>query len=132
MRSEIEGHAPFGHIVLWDVFGEMVPAFSMARAAFIGGSLAPVGGQNFLEPLSYGVTPVIGPYWSNFAWVGQEIIDSKLVRQADNWEGVLNEILDITRKASKPARIKNAFSKYIETRSGGIEKACEAIVRNLS
>lgn len=131
LRSEIDGHAPFGSVVLWDVFGEMVPAFSMARAAFIGGSLAPVGGQNFLEPLSYGITPVIGPYWSNFAWVGQEIIDSKLVRQADNWEGVLEEILDITKRASKPDRVKNAFNKYLETRSGGIDLACEAIIRNL-
>lgn len=131
LRSEIEGHAPFGHIVIWDVFGEMVPAFSMARAAFIGGSLAPVGGQNFLEPLSYGVTPVIGPYWSNFAWVGQEIIDNKLVRQADDWEGVLNELLDVTKKASKPDRVKASFEKYIKDRRGGIDMACEAIVRNL-
>lgn len=131
LRSEIEGHAPYGHIVLWDVFGEMVPALSMSRAAFIGGSLAPVGGQNFLEPLSYGITPVIGPYWSNFAWVGQEIIDSKLVRQADNWEGVLQELLDVTRKASKPDRVKKAFKKYLKDRRGGVELACKAIVRNL-
>ncbi|WP_419784709.1 3-deoxy-D-manno-octulosonic acid transferase [Maridesulfovibrio sp.] len=54
LRSEIENTVPFGHIVLWDVFGEMQSAFSLARAAFIGGSLAPVGGQNFLEPLAYG------------------------------------------------------------------------------
>ncbi|WP_031481980.1 3-deoxy-D-manno-octulosonic acid transferase [Maridesulfovibrio frigidus] len=132
LRSEVDGKVPLGHIVLWDVFGEMLSAFSLARAAFIGGSLAPVGGQNFLEPLSYGVTPVIGPYWTNFNWVGKDIFAKKLARQADDYEGVLKNLLLISKKAPKPDKVKKDFEKYLENMRGGTELACEAILRNLS
>lgn len=132
LRSEIDGSAPFGHVVLWDVFGEMSSAFSLARAAFIGGSLAPVGGQNFLEPLSHGVTPVIGPYWSNFTWVGEEIFESKLARQEKDWESVLKALLDISKRAFKPEKVKKDFEKYLDGMRGGTDAACAAIKRNLN
>lgn len=131
LRSEVDNTVPFGHIVLWDVFGEMQSAFSLARAAFIGGSLAPVGGQNFLEPLSYGVTPVIGPYWSNFTWVGEEIFEKKLARQEQDWEGVLKALLDISKRAFKPEKVKKDFEQYLADMRGGTEAVCEAIKRNL-
>lgn len=127
LRSEIENHAPFGHVVLWDIFGEMNSALSLARAAFIGGSLAPVGGQNFLEPLTYGITPVIGPYWSNFTWVGEKIFDQKLARQEKDWESVLQALLDISKRASKPEKVKKDFEKYLEKMRGGTDAACAAI-----
>lgn len=131
LRSEIKGTAPFGHVVLWDVFGEMNSAFSLARAAFIGGSLAPVGGQNFLEPLAYGVTPVIGPYWSNFTWVGEDIFEKKLARQEKDWESVLQALLDVSKRAFKPEKVKKSFEKYLENMRGGTDAACAAIKRNM-
>lgn len=132
LRSEITTNAPFGHVVLWDVFGELNSAFSLARAAFIGGSLAPVGGQNFLEPLGYGLTPVIGPHWSNFTWVGEEIFEKKLARQEKDWESVLSALLEIGKKAPKPEKVKKDFEKYLEEMRGGTDAACAAIKRNLS
>jgi len=42
-----------GMILLWDTFGELNAAYAEARAVFVGGSLAPLGGQNFLEPLKF-------------------------------------------------------------------------------
>ncbi|CCO23934.1 3-deoxy-D-manno-octulosonic acid transferase [Maridesulfovibrio hydrothermalis] len=131
LRSEIKTNAPFGYVILWDVFGEMLSAFSLARAAFIGGSLAPVGGQNFLEPLSYGITPVIGPYWSNFTWVGKEIFEKKLARQEKDWKSVLKALLDVSKRAFKPEKVKKDFEKYLENMRGGTEAACDAIKRNL-
>jgi len=50
-RSAMKKPAQDGTVVLWDVFGELNKAYQCASAAFVGGSLAPVGGQNFLEPL---------------------------------------------------------------------------------
>ncbi|WP_027720989.1 3-deoxy-D-manno-octulosonic acid transferase [Maridesulfovibrio zosterae] len=131
LRSEITDKVPFGHTVLWDVFGEMNSAFSLARVAFIGGSLAPVGGQNFLEPLAYGIVPVIGPYWSNFTWVGDDIFNNKLARQENDWEGVLNSLLEVSKRAPKPDKVKKDFEKYLVDMRGGTDAVCAAIKRNL-
>ncbi|MFW5837165.1 MAG: 3-deoxy-D-manno-octulosonic acid transferase, partial [Desulfovibrionaceae bacterium] len=59
LRSQAEQPVPFGTTLLWDGFGELGLAYWLAKAAFVGGSLAPLGGQNFLEPLACGVVPVM-------------------------------------------------------------------------
>ncbi len=128
LRSEINGHVNSGTVVLWDTMGELSPAYELAQTAFVGGSLAPVGGQNFLEPLTCGLKPVIGPYWSNFFWIGREIIDQKLVIQVNNWQE-LSEVL--LKKLSQPLQreqTKDAVIDYVRNRQGGTGQACKVIV----
>jgi 3-deoxy-D-manno-octulosonic-acid transferase len=82
-RSALTGAAEPGSVVLWDRFGEMNQAYALARRAFVGGSLARLGGQNFLEPLAQGVLPCVGPHTRNFDWVGEDIFDGLVFRSAD-------------------------------------------------
>ncbi len=117
------GGAPLsgGSVVLWDVFGELGLGYAMCEAAFVGGSLAPLGGQNFLEPLSAGVAPVIGPSWENFSWVGEEIIEEGLLHVADHWRGVANALTASVENPSDRARVRRAASEYMASRQGGAE-----------
>jgi 3-deoxy-D-manno-octulosonic-acid transferase len=48
LRSETKTQVTAGTVILWDTFGELLPAFKLCKSAFVGGSLAPLGGQNFL------------------------------------------------------------------------------------
>ena len=59
LRSQANPPVAPGTVILWDTFSELTQAYNVARAAFVGGSLAPLGGQNFLEALACGVIPVI-------------------------------------------------------------------------
>ena len=127
LRSRITEPVDRGTIILWDAMGEMLFAYQLASAAFVGGSLAPLGGQNFLEPLTCGIKPVIGPHWTNFSWIGKEIITQKLVFQAQNWQEAA-EIL--TRKSSqRPQReeTRQETIAYVESRRGGTEQTCTTI-----
>jgi 3-deoxy-D-manno-octulosonic-acid transferase len=127
LRSETKTGVPAGSVVLWDTFGELLPAYRHAKTAFIGGSLAPLGGQNFLEALVNGVLPIIGPSWENFAWVGSEIIDSGLLRVAGDWEEVAACLLrDMDRPSSREDVINRAL-EFIKTHQGGTAKACQEI-----
>lgn len=132
LRSEIEGTATPGTIILWDTIGEMGAAFGLARAAFIGGTLAPVGGQNFLEPLAVGVVPVIGPHWANFAWVGREVVDSGLVRERHTWREVLDELLRLMAHPPARSQIIKEFETYVAERTGGSQTACTHIAQSLT
>jgi 3-deoxy-D-manno-octulosonic-acid transferase len=131
LRSKTERQISAGNVILWDTFGELLPAYRLAESAFVGGSLAPLGGQNFLEALVSGVIPIIGPWWDNFAWVGIEIIESGLLRVAGDWKQVADLLLKDL--ASPPSRkdVINAALQFIETRRGGTEKACRRIVDSL-
>jgi 3-deoxy-D-manno-octulosonic-acid transferase len=127
LRSRITGPVRPGSIILWDTMGEMLFAYQLARAAFVGGSLAPLGGQNFLEPLTCGLKPVIGPHWSNFIWIGQEIIDQQLVFQAKDWQEAADLLLQNAAEPPPRGLIRQEISAYVESRRGGTEKTCTTI-----
>jgi 3-deoxy-D-manno-octulosonic-acid transferase len=56
-------------IYLADTLGELGLFYRAARAAFIGGSLVPHGGQNPIEPALLGCPILHGPHMHNFAAV---------------------------------------------------------------
>lgn len=116
-----------GSIILWDTMGEMLFAYQLAAAAFVGGSLAPLGGQNFLEPLSYGLRPVIGPYWSNFLWIGREIMDQQLVFQAKDWQEAAELLVRNVSESPQREQTRQKVMAYVSSRRGGTEKTCTTI-----
>jgi 3-deoxy-D-manno-octulosonic-acid transferase len=131
LRSLTEGPVPAGSVVLWDTFGELPFAYQHAKTAFIGGSLAPLGGQNFLEALVNGVRPVIGPSWENFAWVGPEIIESGLLRVAGDWKDVAALLIEDIDSSLDRQAVTAAAHNYINERRGGTLKACRHIAECL-
>jgi 3-deoxy-D-manno-octulosonic-acid transferase len=127
LRSEITQPTPRGSVILWDTFGELTHAYHLATAAFVGGTLAPLMGQNFLEPLISGVLPVIGPYWKGFHWVGEEIIERGLVRVAHDWKEVANILArDVIKPASR-GKIREEALRYVKNHQGGTAIACRLI-----
>ncbi|MGE4553629.1 MAG: 3-deoxy-D-manno-octulosonic acid transferase [Desulfovibrionaceae bacterium] len=139
LRSRCQGQsqggttAP-GSVLLWDTFGELGRAYALARAAFVGGSLAPLGGQNFLEPLAAGLRPVIGPHWANFAWVGRDIVRAGLVTEAKDADAVLAALLAGLRAEPDPdgrARTRAAFEAFTAPRRGGALAVCTLVAETL-
>lgn len=53
-------------IVVVDEIGVLFGLYGVASVAFIGGSIVPRGGQNILEPLSWGVPVLHGPHMEDF------------------------------------------------------------------
>jgi 3-deoxy-D-manno-octulosonic-acid transferase len=63
-RRSRTGRAPLapGEVLILDTFGELPAVFSRARFAFVGGTLAPTGGHNVLEPAHAGRAVLFGPH----------------------------------------------------------------------
>jgi len=127
LRSDIKTQIPDGAVILWDVFGELDLAYAQASAAFVGGTLAPLGGQNFLEPLISGITPVIGPFWDNFKWVGKEILDLGIVHQAVSWKEVAEILIAAIMNPQPRETVRQQAGAYIKKRQGGTDIACRLI-----
>ncbi|MHB9131293.1 MAG: 3-deoxy-D-manno-octulosonic acid transferase [Armatimonadota bacterium] len=54
--------APPDAVIILDTIGELARAYALCTAAFVGGSLAPIGGHSVLEPLGLGKPAVFGPH----------------------------------------------------------------------
>jgi len=132
IRSRIDGTVKKGAVVLWDTFGELRDAYAMATTAFVGGSLAPLGGQNFLEPLACGVVPVIGPSYHNFLWVGETIFKEGLVCQAANWETAVDQMIATLKNPVPHESVCRRAKNYVQDRTGGTRQACQLIENYLN
>ncbi len=130
-RSETSTACPPGTVVVWDVFGELAGAYSLAKTAFIGGSLLNLGGQNFLEPLVFGLRPLIGPYWSNFAWVSRDIVDAGLVREVHDENELCAALLAQLDSEESRQQVIEQVQDYLAPRKGGTRLAAGEILHFL-
>jgi len=66
-RAAGEDPSPGVALYVADTLGELGLFYRLARAAFVGGSLVPHGGQNPLEPARLDCPVLMGPHAWNFA-----------------------------------------------------------------
>ena len=90
-------------INLIDEIGHLEGLFSKADIAFIGGSLIPRGGQNFLEAVKFSLPISSGKSFYNFQEIAEDLITMEILEVANSAE----EIKDIWKKqlSSAPDRI---------------------------
>ena len=58
-----------------DTLGEMMTFLGASQAAFVGGSLAPIGGHNTLEPALLSLPICVGPHTFNFVEVTKRLTE---------------------------------------------------------
>jgi len=66
-RTQAPLPAPADRVHLGDTMGEMAFYYAACDVAVIGGSFAPLGGQNLIEALAAGAPVIVGPHMYNFA-----------------------------------------------------------------
>ncbi|HIQ37527.1 MAG TPA: hypothetical protein EYH36_05975 [Desulfocapsa sulfexigens] len=115
-------------VIIRDVFGELINAYQKADAAFVGGSLAPLGGQNFIEAFMNGVVPVTGSFISDFSWTGSEVFDKGLAKKGSTKEEVLQLLVTMLKKPTDKRLLQKKANKYIQSKQGGSRKTCQHVV----
>jgi 3-deoxy-D-manno-octulosonic-acid transferase len=88
--------APEVQVLLLDTVGELVRFFPSAWAVFVGGTIAPLGGHNVLEPAAHAKAVAFGPHTDNVAEAAQALRTAgggALVQTpgelAEYWDGLL-------------------------------------------
>ena len=93
----MESPAPIaaGAVFLLDSIGELASVYSLATAAFVGGSLVPSGGHNPLEPAQFGVPVAMGPNYQNFRGIVDRLQSRNAIRIAapEELQSALAELL---------------------------------------
>lgn len=82
--------------IVVDVIGPLYDLYGIADCAFVGGSLVPKGGQNLMEPASWGCPVIFGPHTSNFeeaALILQREGGGIMVRNSNELFEVINRLL---------------------------------------
>ena len=66
-----------GGVILGDSMGEMSFYYALSDIVIMGGSLLPLGGQNFIEACALGRPIILGEHTFNFQQASTDVIDSR-------------------------------------------------------
>jgi len=111
---------------LGDSLGEMALYYSLADVALLGGSFAPLGGQNLIEAAACGCAVVIGPHTFNFSEVAERAVAAgAAVRVADMAQALKAVAEVLTSDApQRQARAQDFAAAY----GGAVARTVEALV----
>lgn len=124
-------------IVVWNRFGDLKELYAMADYVFVGGSLAPLGGQNFLEALVYGIIPHTGIYLHNFLWAfemqnrGKNLAEENLLCLHESAAMLEETFLALPEeKSAQHAKIQERFKIWLKPLIGDTKRIMQEILEN--
>ncbi|MBP5216193.1 MAG: 3-deoxy-D-manno-octulosonic acid transferase [Alphaproteobacteria bacterium] len=92
LRSENQPITPETEVYLADTIGEMGMWYELSPIVFVGGSLIPHGGQNFMEPSRYRAAVIVGPHMHNFTDAMNRAKHADAIMQVND----VLELIDLT------------------------------------
>lgn len=119
-------------VVLGDTLGEMDFYYAAADVAVIGGSFAPLGGQNLIEACAAGTPAVLGPHMFNFAEATRLALDAGAAQQAADAVGAMREALALLDDPGKRRAMAEAGRRLCEAHRGATTRQLAACLRLLN
>jgi 3-deoxy-D-manno-octulosonic-acid transferase len=114
-------------VFLGDTMGELPVFLAAADAAFVGGSLLPVGGHNVLEPAALGVPVAFGPHMFNFAQISQMLLDAGAAEQVDGAAALGETMQRWLGNASLRTRVGENGRRVVEVNRGALERVLRLV-----
>jgi 3-deoxy-D-manno-octulosonic-acid transferase len=114
---------------LWlgDSLGEMALYYGLSQVALLGGSFAPLGGQNLIEATACGCPVVMGPHTFNFDQAAQlaEAAGAAL-RVQDMAQAVTTALQMVCFSPDENAHIQ-ACNQFAQSHRGAAQRTAQAL-----
>lgn len=113
-------------LLIIDTVGELFDLYGAAQAAFVGGSLVDLGGQNILEPIAWGIPTIHGPHMQKFTWALDAVKGHTIVVNDATELG--QAIADILMQPERHAAMAQRARERLIMARGGTERYLNAIL----
>lgn len=125
------GFAP-ADVWLGDSLGEMALYLGMADVALLGGSFAPLGGQNLIEAAACGCPVVMGPHTFNFAQAAAMAQAEGAAFAVADMGQALESALQLAHKPSARAGASRAALAFATRHQGAAQRLSARVVAFLA
>lgn len=128
-----DGSLPSGaDIVVGDTMGELMLMFGASDIAFVGGSLVPSGGHNFIEPAAWALPLLSGPHVFNFAEVARLLDEVGGLQTVSDAAGLAHEVILLATNPSLYATRAAATLGVATDNRGALARTLTALEPYLS
>ena len=110
-----------------DSVGEMPQYYGLADAALLGGSFAPLGGQNLIEAAACGCPLVMGPHTFNFSEAAELALAAGAAERVDGIEAGVERVIALALDPQRERRSRQA-SDFAAAHRGAAARAAEQIL----
>ncbi|MFZ0883767.1 MAG: 3-deoxy-D-manno-octulosonic acid transferase [Candidatus Acidiferrales bacterium] len=114
-------------VLLLDSIGELAGLYSLADATFVGGSLAPAGGHNILEPAWFARPPVFGASMENFSEMADQFLDAHAGVQVSSGQGLGKVWIQLIQDDKMRDRMGKSARAISERNRGATERSLDRI-----
>jgi 3-deoxy-D-manno-octulosonic-acid transferase len=126
-RAGFESMPPDARVLLGDSMGEMPAYYAMADVALIGGSLAPLGGQNLIEACACGCPVLFGPHMFNFAQAAADALRAGAALQVDDAAGAVGAMRTLQADPQRRRAMAQAALAFAREHRGATRRTIELI-----
>jgi len=120
-------NAPDAEVWLGDSIGEMALYGACADVALLGGSFAPLGGQNLIELAACGTPVVMGPSTFNFAQAAELALDAGAALRVADIDAGVRQAAVIATVGDRAGRRERALA-FAAAHRGATERIARRIV----
>jgi 3-deoxy-D-manno-octulosonic-acid transferase len=131
MRRSTGEVNPAADILLGNTMGELLLLFGASDIAFVGGSLVPNGGHNFIEPAVWGLPLLSGKHVFNFAEVARLLSDAGTLVMVESADELARSIKTLAVNAGLRESQGQVAMKVAEANRGALDKTQRIIANYL-
>jgi len=121
-RRSAAGQPSDAEIWLGDSLGEMALYYALADAALLGGSFAPLGGQNLIEAAACGCPVVMGPHTFNFSEAAELALQAGAAQRVGAMAEGVRAAVELVRDPAARAAAVRASEGFAAAHRGAAEK----------
>jgi 3-deoxy-D-manno-octulosonic-acid transferase len=114
-------------VYLGDTMGELLRLYGMADVAFMGGSIQPIGGHNFLEAAALGVPCVSGPYDFNFSDISAQLQNEGALRREPDEAAIEAALTDYMTNTQLRDAAAKAAHRVVQANRGSLQRTLDAL-----
>jgi len=120
--SNVEQTTPNTQVIVGDVMGKMLLFYSASNVAFVGGSLANIGGHNPIEPASLSVPVVTGPHTFNFTEISHTLKNAGAMFEINNEEELADKTLALLQDQTLAKEAGESGLEVVKQSRGALSK----------
>jgi len=114
-------------VIILDTMGELQSLYSIATVVFCGGSLAPLGGQNILEPAVWAKPVLYGPYMEDFLDARSLLESTGGGVEVKDGNELAEKVLFFITRPDQAKKTGDSARKAVEMNQGAAQKHAEVI-----
>lgn len=105
-------------VLILDTMGELGRVYGLAEISFVGGSMAPIGGHNLLEPAAFGCPVLFGPHTHNFVHMSRALIEAGGGRRVRDLDDLYEAMKTLLTDAGMLRGMGRRAKAFVETNKG--------------